>query len=366
MVGAGQMRTHRRNLHDKLTPRNLAAYVIAILLSLQFTHCSHADEITAKQFLDEAPEAWNKYRASADSLSGRVRSRRLLGDRLMADSIIVYKASGQNRLAVVEALPPVTDLRNVISEIREGNVYGKNQSYSFRLQRQTPDLPWILVDYHIPNKGSKSALEVAFNDFSLRKREAICLLGFIDLSELIKHPNFRIVKITRVPSGNEVLQEVAFSNTHKVEQKPFNPIQSGTLLFDPKHQWCLRSYKVVVLSSDSESVMTAHFDYKFHGENAILKKCKKTQVVEKWFSPATPADIPNVITSETEYDLEPNKTWPDEDFTLSAFGLPEPSPVSWWSQTPWWLWISLGGIAMLVLGAGFSWLRKRYAARAAA
>jgi hypothetical protein len=56
----------------------------------------------------------------------------------------------------------------------------------------------------------------------------------------------------------------------------------------------------------------------------------------------------------------------DQAFRLSAFGLPEPPGVEWKKPTPWWLWISLGGIAMLVLGAGLGWLRKRYAARAAA
>src|SRR5262249_44703395 len=51
---------------------------------------------------------------------------------------------------------------------------------------------------------------------------------------------------------------------------------------------------------------------------------------------------------------------PPEDFTLTAFGLPEPDFMkNQPTATRWWLWGALAGGALLVLGAVFSWLRQR-------
>ena len=49
---------------------------------------------------------------------------------------------------------------------------------------------------------------------------------------------------------------------------------------------------------------------------------------------------------------------PETDFTLSAFGLPEPFGIEWEKPTPWWLYLICGGLGVIVLLAVGYRLRK--------
>jgi hypothetical protein len=55
---------------------------------------------------------------------------------------------------------------------------------------------------------------------------------------------------------------------------------------------------------------------------------------------------------------------PDDAFTLSAFGLPEPAEATRSRVVPWHLWLSIAGTLCIVLGAVFYWLKKRAATAA--
>ena len=67
-------------------------------------------------------------------------------------------------------------------------------------------------------------------------------------------------------------------------------------------------------------------------------------------------DGPMVSTETITYDPR----LPSEfDFTLSAFGLPEPYGVTWDPPTPWWLYIGGGTLAVLVIVIlGYRWRRR--------
>jgi hypothetical protein len=60
-----------------------------------------------------------------------------------------------------------------------------------------------------------------------------------------------------------------------------------------------------------------------------------------------------------EYDVdEPNSLPPDEEFTLSAFGLPEPRGLEWKKPTRWYLWLAVGGSVCLICGASLAWVKR--------
>jgi hypothetical protein len=63
-----------------------------------------------------------------------------------------------------------------------------------------------------------------------------------------------------------------------------------------------------------------------------------------------------------EYDLRESPMPEDEEFTLTAYGLPEPLGISLPTRSRAWLWFALAGLA--ALGAGF--LFRRIAPRRAA
>jgi hypothetical protein len=62
-------------------------------------------------------------------------------------------------------------------------------------------------------------------------------------------------------------------------------------------------------------------------------------------------------------DLDHHKPFPESDFTLSAFGLPEPYGVVWKKPIPWYLWFIGSGVSFLALGWYF---RRRIQRRSVA
>lgn len=69
------------------------------------------------------------------------------------------------------------------------------------------------------------------------------------------------------------------------------------------------------------------------------------------------------LTSTTDInEFEHHKPFPETDFTLTAFGLPEPYGVVWTKPTPWYLWFI--GLAVVFLALG--WVFRRRVRRRAA
>ncbi|MCS6977776.1 MAG: hypothetical protein NZM31_12325, partial [Gemmatales bacterium] len=60
--------------------------------------------------------------------------------------------------------------------------------------------------------------------------------------------------------------------------------------------------------------------------------------------------LKNNTTFIADFDLHlPDTLPPESEFTLSAFGLPEPPGVTWERPTPWWLYGIAVGLALVVL-----------------
>ena len=64
-------------------------------------------------------------------------------------------------------------------------------------------------------------------------------------------------------------------------------------------------------------------------------------------------------TRKTEYEWEVNNHVPDEEFTLSAFGLPEPKGSKPPAKSQVWVWLSGAVIALIALAILFAWLKRR-------
>jgi hypothetical protein len=59
------------------------------------------------------------------------------------------------------------------------------------------------------------------------------------LGEVVRKPEFRIERCRKVRKNGDELVEVAFS--HRKSERNAERSLSGTLLFDPRRFWCLRS-----------------------------------------------------------------------------------------------------------------------------
>jgi hypothetical protein len=299
-------------------------------------------------FLREAPSRWEEYRNLEQSMQQVITYRSFSSERQNTDTIrLEYRVSPTARLLVMQWLDG--------SQTR-GEVLGFNPKYSFILSRKSVDDPWIVEHLDMTTNELPEHMARRINRFA-NGGTGLVSLQWYPLPEVIREPNFQVKKVARKNHNEEELIEVEFDWPHDVAARSpedFNPIQGGRMLLDPKRFWTIRELELQL------KTLVARGTYKRRND---IDKGQEIPVPK------------HVVTSE-EYNLnsggqmvlktetvemsfkKPKRPPPDRDFSLSAFGLPEPLGVSW-SRTPWYLWVALAGILFLLIGAGFYWLKRR-------
>jgi hypothetical protein len=82
---------------------------------------------------------------------------------------------------------------------------------------------------------------------------------------------------------------------------------------------------------------------------------------ETVFDNRTGQTITRDVRFINEYDvLDTDTVLPNSEFHLSYYGFPEPEELRWSRPTPWWLYILLAGLALVMLSfAIYAWRRHR-------
>ncbi len=242
-------------------------------------------------------------------------------------------------------------------------IFGTNPKYAFALRRNTSTSPWT-VSQLIDRSNNKlpPAFEDHFDTFQRGNNQLVKVSRKYPLVEVIRKPQFRVVRCRRVQQDGDDLVEVVFDYPHKVE-KGGNDIQRGTLLLDPQRFWCLRSFEIQKASEVEGYRGTEQFQVLELGETDQSLPVPKRAVTKN--TVVFDNGIGNTQEWRFEYDLSVPRRLPDDDeFTLTAFGLPEPPGLEWKGPTRWYLWVGLAGIVCLVLGAAIHRFRRRKAASA--
>jgi hypothetical protein len=128
------------------------------------------------------------------------------------------------------------------------------------------------------------------------------------------------------------------------------PLLGGWIVFDPERYWVIRECHVDLRPhrDDPLSTLDGTFEYKESRKGFPIPK----RIVRKW---------PHA-TYLQEFDLMEQADLQDKEFTLSAFGLPEPAEMEGRSPTRWYLWAAVAGMVCLALGVTFRWRSKQRAA----
>jgi hypothetical protein len=181
----------------------------------------------------------------------------------------------------------------------------------------------------------------------------------VGLPELYQSAGFQLIDVS--PEGgdkSEALVRVTFRYTPK---DPSNDWQrSGVVVLDPSRDWVIRRTELEEEQQVGKVKVTGKYtgriDYKESGEQHVIKSETRHRI---WNNGA----LVNEITLLSEIERRPRKSIPESEFTLSAFGLPEPH----WARPkskPWYLWFAIAGLVCLSLGAGVAFVKRRRAARA--
>jgi hypothetical protein len=150
------------------------------------------------------------------------------------------------------------------------------------------------------------------------------------------------VKFTYSPSEAEVRE--------RSMTRPFWLLRGGTFTFLPDQHWSLKRSELVIRPTDEDAIETTAIEY-----GDAIDGCPMPKEVRRTSTNAQYTDENLVIIKRLSA-----REIPDEEFSLTAFGLPEPGFVKVSTTSArWWLWGALAGGALLVAGALLGWRRRR-------
>jgi hypothetical protein len=314
------------------------------------------EESLKQRFLGEAPARWVEYAQRSEMLQGKLTSH-MVDDQGTRELLIAeYRTNGKARLCTYERKPenhPLPDNHPV-------TLYAANPKYAFCLQRPSENSAWVLVQYIDLSKETLPELwKSRFEGFH---SEATLLILVVSqpLLEILQNPSFEVQDCRTVQLGADEVVEVSctFEQSDGPGRRPGRV--TGTIHVDPKRFWCLRSADLVAHFKDDKRFKSGTTKLRVSelGESAESVPFPKKFEIHRNFISHSGEIVEG--HAQTEYELIlPSHLPAEEEFTLSAFGLPEPIGVEWKKPTRWHLWLALAGTACLVLAIGLRFALRR-------
>ncbi|MGH7201292.1 MAG: hypothetical protein ACREJB_11855 [Planctomycetaceae bacterium] len=328
------------------------------------TNSTWADEALKQRFLSEAPVAWKELRDAEVSYQGTMSYTLtdLKTKRVHEQTTREFKRTGSWALWIerkdIERRP--AGVKQQSSQKRGASAYGTNSEYAFQLAQMPGrggDAVWILERLEFHDSPSEAARELA--DYARRGARGPLTGGQVldpnYLYEMIEDPTFSVEDARIVNQEGQELVELTIY--HKSEAS--DAVTEGTVWLDPAKYWLIHEAKLQVNSPSQGIVWTSSVQKKYDNDLTEFPLAAESSVVKEIKSPGPRAvedarkmGFPEPPTLELvyRYDLKPLEDPDEEDFMLTAFGLPEPADTSSGGFGPLWLWILIGGLLLATVG----------------
>lgn len=311
-------------------------------------------------FLTEAPQKEMEYRLFAKCLQGgisttfttfdptgkikkRMRSRKEVKQNEQCASFLYQSFDGQKT--------EIDDKRTI------GGVYVVNPRYAFELKRDNSQRDWLLGNLDPHGNGASLNGGEPIHEMSLSWTSPMYDVFGRQISALVHERTFRVTHASAINRDGRNLVQIDFICPHPIQKHVKNYfVQGGSLLLDPDRYWCIKECDLRTQSINGNGTKRALFEFR-DGSNRYPIV---TRMVRTGKSP-----LGNVSEEVFEFDLhEVTKLPSEEEFTLSAFGLPEPMGVEPLPPSRNWLWLLAAAIIAAALAILFSWLKHRHTEKA--
>jgi len=224
----------------------------------------------------------------------------------------------------------------------------RNARYSFDLKPK-PDQQYVVTNLAIHDPTTKPSLfflAVPYADFTRA-------MTFVEMAhdEATRFLSWEDCVWQKKPMKQ---LKVQYTFIHPSSKKPEEVIVG--YYFSPQDGWICcgrRSYPGKGASSSQYVEEVYTYKPSDKDEFPLLSR------VEQWLRDEKKPNSSTLVRATEISEFRHSTPFPDSDFRLSAFGLPEPPGMEWKTPTPWWLWSSLVGAALLVVGAVFYRLKRR-------
>lgn len=219
--------------------------------------------------------------------------------------------------------------------------YVANPRYAFRLLKHKHRSPWIIAELYTSRKDVSEFLKNEFGYGGPPRYTALRVFNQ-SLPHVCESGAFQILSSHLESSQNRSRVRVHFENKAHDPEKS-NVVQHGWVLLDPIRHWVITEYEVRLAYFDgvkTRRVCTIEYDT----QSNIIPLPRRVKSVDTTLS--EPIQVKEELA---EYRYQPGRDIPLSQYTLSAFGLPEPPESLLSRPTPWWLYVGGAGLLLLII-----------------
>lgn len=330
---------------------------LVIVLVLAASNCAHAEDLDRERLLARAAPAWDSYRSFVKCLQGSFRTtvvQATLNRSIRSRTDVRWSHTGASYVYAPELSPGET--------VAGAKWFAQvaNSRYGFRLQRENGDQAWSMTNL-VPAAQVQHMRDFppTWGIMHYCFEDAIHLaIEFDRLPDFCAAPGFLLHKLSEDVKDGDTLLRVDFSSSGGFvkdatidglpHRKGYQAIRGGHFFLDPKACYTIRAFEL-----QCEEPNHPHFAVS--GRIEYRRSANGFPILVKRVSESRDAGGRVLGRDIREYDLREGPAPPESEFTLSAFGLPEPAQYP--RPTPWYWYLAGGGGAALIAGAV---LRRRW------
>jgi hypothetical protein len=349
----------RRGFMARAPSVRLLGLAVRAGICLSAASCFAGDEPLQRRFLAESPACAARLKAAIDQIEG------------VASISIDSKVDGKSQASRVSRWSfKVDGDRIVYEEILldpEGKevsarAQGSNPAYSFVVTRDSEQSPWLLkgVGPIQATQPTHPFVLAGRGGFLMYLRLAWCIAE-IPLADLVKTQGFTIKRVSAVNENGRQLAVLDFDYTPTAgppaesvapqDRSSLMVIRRGQIYCDPDRFWAIQRYEIRGIGGITVKGSITHRD----GPDGV-------PVVR---SVVHALDNSQNGSQTVRIDFEPVAFHPvpEREFTLSAFGLPEPLSRSPGAELPSWAFF-IGAGGLFLAAAAYLHRRTHFAQRA--
>lgn len=338
-------------------------WLCSVGIAIFCLHVSTAASWTAEQLIDEAViRKWEDYERFARKLQGTMRHTAVVsevgGAKEQRINRLVFK---QNQNCASRSWSSSKENENSTEHVSIAN-----PQYAADLKRSGANLGNVVLERFSeipqrPKRGEKSVFEQVLSAVSPH----FYLHSTIPLSQILVDPRFKILKMSKITENGRELVRMDFRD---VDESQSNArfrhvfVNSGWVDLDPSRCWCIVRQKISREFTTNGKRQTygeheAELSTVVHPSGFPLVKKMTSRGTLHLYRDGKETTKNNRITAD--YEWEVNDRVPDSEFTLTAYGLPEPGGEPVKKSLPLYGWIILAAGICIGLAVGFRFLARR-------
>jgi hypothetical protein len=328
-------------MHCPSSPRTLAVILLVVLAN------GSASSAEGERIPDPTREVWLGAEARLPCLRGTMRSEMItkIGQKAAQTSVTVQGIKFTASAALLELQRKKKGQRN--------RWVGRNTRYTFSVSK--PDTsdgflleafaedPDKLLSSYLPRPVRNQILDLVLTSYSA---------GDVRGTSLLDSTSYRIERNLSSPDRPSS-RRFTF---HWIGPGATGSAESGWFDADPSLAWAITAGEFT--RNDGGRLNT----YRYKTNVRVAKTGVAIPVEREISCLTTGQDGSSVsVVSRTRYELEEVDSIPESEFSLSAFGLPEPVGAAWDKPTPRYVWFLVGAAVFAFLTVGLRLIARRRA-----